>query len=104
MTCHGAEHVAMVLLVGPRAGVALLVLGSSHRGVARLSCWHPKVLPVPCDNLPRKVPHTGSYFAVVVCLWLCLCVVCLWLLCVCHCRVLVLVFVVVCLWLCVVCL
>ena len=48
------------------------MLGSSRRGVARVSSWHPKVLPH--DHLPC------NYIAVVVVvclcvLWLCVAVV-----------------------------
>ena len=59
--------------------IVILVLGSVRRGVARVSSWHPKVLP--CDNLPRKAPHTQAMilrslivFEYCGCvLWLCAC-------------------------------
>ena len=41
-------------------GLVILVLGSSRPGVARVSSWHPEVLP--CDHLPRKMPHTKVLF------------------------------------------
>ena len=48
-------------------GVAILVLGSSRRGVARVPNWHPEALP--CDHLP----HTGNYILLVVWLRSCFC-------------------------------
>ena len=48
-----------ILLVGPRVWDCCFSVGelSSCWGVARVSIWHPKVLP--CAHLPRKkVPHT----------------------------------------------
>ena len=66
-------------------------VGGSRRAVARVSSWHPKVLP--CDHLPHKMPHTGKYIVAVVCLrlflWLRLCGRVLWLSvcdCVCGCA------------------
>ena len=73
------------------------MLGSSRRGVARVSSWHPKVLP--CDHMPGKMQNTHTQVIILlyidVCLWLCLSVV--FVGCVCGC-----VLVVVCLCLCVV--
>ena len=84
--CHGREFCgSWYCLWVLWFGIAILVLGSSRRGVARaarVSSWHPNVLP--CDHL-------------IVC---CACGLCVLWSCVCGCVfvcVFVVVFVVVCL-------
>ena len=90
-------------------GIVIVVLGSSRRGVARIPSWHPKVLP--CEHLPRKMPHTQVIKRIVVAarcvlhvfacaLWLCAVVVCLLLCVVVVAVAVVVVVVVVCLFLC----
>ena len=50
------SFVVFDFVCGSGLGIVISVLGSSRRGVATVSSWHPKVLP--CDHLPRKTPGT----------------------------------------------
>ena len=45
-----------ILLVGPRAWGCCFSVGEFAKGCRQGLSWHPKVRP--CDNLPRKLPHT----------------------------------------------
>ena len=77
--------------MGPRVWGCYFSVGSSRRGLARVTSWHPKVLP--CDHLQ----YIAVAVVVVVCCGCVLCVVvccgCLLWLCVCGCAVVVFVVV-----------
>ena len=61
--CHGREFCG-ARFCSWGFGIAILVLGSSRRGVTRVSRWHPKVLP--CDHLPRKMPERHTHSEVII--------------------------------------